>query len=211
MAFNPNASQLSQEQILQQVFNAEDNSLAVDATVVASIGDVEINANTSSVTIGNPNNTNILIPNADGSINADVIISASSDSIKSWTQDGAGNPIGSTGGALNVSTSGTSTVSGTVSANIIGLTTFATSQYTVGGSAVQLTPSPLTNRTSMSVKVVTTSSSDIVYIGNSNGVTTSTGYPLFNGDSIQLDFTPANVIYAIGTNSGQLVYVLELA
>src|SRR5579863_1728026 len=102
MAFNPNASQLSGEQIIQQVFNPADNSLKVDATVVATIGDVVINADTSSVTIGNPNNSNVLIPNADGSINVDVVLTATADSIKSYIYDASGNAIGSTSGALNV-------------------------------------------------------------------------------------------------------------
>lgn len=111
-------------------------------------------------------------------------------------------------GALKVT--GDSVVSGTVDANIKGLNTFQTSQYTVGTSAVQLTPTPLANRSSMIVKVVTTNSSVAVFIGNSSGVTTSTGFPLFNGDAIELDLTGADPIYAISGTAGQSVYVLEL-
>jgi hypothetical protein len=93
MTFNPNASNLDQEQIIQQVFNPDDNSLRVDATVTATISNIELK---------DPNNGNTLNINNDGSINADIIVSALSDNIASWTNDGVGNPIGSTDGALNV-------------------------------------------------------------------------------------------------------------
>lgn len=113
-------------------------------------------------------------------------------------------------GKLLVDISGTSTVTGTVNANIEGLTNFQTSQQTIGLTAIQLTPSPLTNRSSMSIKADTTSSLDMVYIGNSSSVTTANGYALFDGDSIQMDLTPAQTIWAIGTSAGQIVYILEI-
>lgn len=113
-------------------------------------------------------------------------------------------------GKLLVDISGTSVVTGTVNANIEGLTAFQTSQYPVGITSVQLTPTPLTNRSSMSMKADLTSPSEVVYIGNSSGVTTSTGYALFNGDSLQLDLTPAQQVWAIASAPGQLVYVLEI-
>jgi hypothetical protein len=101
-------------------------------------------------------------------------------------------------------------ITGTVSTNLKGLLAFQTSQYTVGTSATQLTVTPLTNRSSMSIKAVTTSSNDIVYVGNSNAVTNANGYPLFNGDSIQLDLTPAQAVWVIGTSAGQTVCVIEI-
>ena len=113
-------------------------------------------------------------------------------------------------GKLLVDITGSSTVTGTVNANIEGLSTFQTSQFTIGTSAVQLTPTPLVGRSSMSIKAKTTSSADIIYIGNSSGVTSSTGYALFAGDSLQLDLTDAHVIWAIGSNAGQLAYVMEI-
>ncbi len=135
----------------------------------------------------------------------EVIISDLDDSIK--IGNGAGvymavNPDGS------INTSGSSTVTGDV--NLNGLTAMQTTQYTVGTSAVQLTPTPLANRSSINIKVSLTSNTEVVYIGNSSGVTTSTGFALFNGDSIQLDITDATPLYAIGSASGQKVYCLEL-
>jgi hypothetical protein len=113
-------------------------------------------------------------------------------------------------GSINVNTSGTSTVSGTVDTNLNGLNTFQTSQYTVGLTAVQLSITPLTNRSSLSIKVITSTPSDLVYVGNSNAVTTSTGYPLFNGDSLQLDLTAVHELWVVGTAVGQRVCLLEI-
>lgn len=113
-------------------------------------------------------------------------------------------------GKLLVDISGSSTVTGTVNANILGLNVFQTSQYTVGTSAVQLTPTPLTNRSSMSVKATCTGA-NAIYIGTSNAVTTSTGFPLFNGDVLNLDLTPSSVVWAIASAASQTAYVLELA
>jgi len=112
-------------------------------------------------------------------------------------------------GKLLVDISGTATISGTVNANIEGLNAFQTSQYTIGASASQLTPTPLVNRSSMSIKANSTNTAP-VYIGNSSGVTASTGYALFAGDSLQLDLTPAQASWAISSLSNQLVYVLEI-
>lgn len=243
MAFNPNASQLDEQQIIQQVYDPNGNALNVNAKVIATISNIELI---------DPTNGNSLAINSDGSINTNIVLSPSSDAVKSWTQDGSGNPISSVAGSLdtfNASTgtatqnvpmyttligaedqtgklqnlqvdpsgkllvdiTGTSTVTGTVNASIEGLTSFQTSQYTIGTSAVQITPTPLTNRSSMSLKAKTTSSLDIIYIGNNSSVTSSNGYALFAGDSLQLDLTPAQLIYAIGTSSSQLMYVIEIA
>lgn len=119
-------------------------------------------------------------------------------------------PVEVTQGTNPWITSGTSTVTGTVNTNLNGLTGFATTQYVVGTTPVQLTPSPLTGRSSTSIKVVTTTPSDTVFIGPLNTVTISNGYPLFNGDSVQLDLTDAQTIWAVGTSAGQLVYTLEI-
>lgn len=103
------------------------------------------------------------------------------------------------------------TITGPIDTIIQGLATFQTSQYTVGTSAVQLTSTPLPNRSSLSIKAVISSSTDFIYIGNSPGVTTASGYPLSNGESIQLDLTTFQVIYAIGSTSSLKVCVLEIA
>lgn len=108
-----------------------------------------------------------------------------------------------------VTSSGTSTVTGTVSTDINGLANFKTTKYTIGTSAVQLVTPALANRSSVSFKAVCTGAAAI-FIGNSAGVTTATGYILFNGDSLQLDLTGATSPYAISDTPGQTLYVLEI-
>lgn len=188
-------TQLDANQVLQQSFDETNDRLRVDAAVSATISDIEIK---------DPDTGNTLHINADGSIDTNVVISAASDSIK--ISDGVDTMAVNADGSINVQ----GTVSGTVTTNESGLANIQTTQYTVGTSSVQLTPSPLANRKSISIKAHTTSVTELVYIGNSSGVTTSTGYPLFDGDSLQIDLTAANNLYVIGTLAGQKVYVLEI-
>jgi hypothetical protein len=136
----------------------------------------------------------------------EVIISYVDDSIQ--VKGATGNAlVVNNDGSLNVN--GVSTVSGTVTSNIAGLDAFKTTQYTINTSIVQLTPTPLANRSAMTIKCVTSTSVDAVYIGNSS-VSTATGYPLFNGDSVQLDLTAVFNIYAVGSSAGQKLYIMEL-
>ena len=140
----------------------------------------------------NGGSDNQLKVNSDGSINVDV----------------SGG-----GGTSNVNITeinGTAITGSDLPVDLAGLTAFKTSQYTVGTSAVQLTPTPMSNRRAISIKVITTTPTDSVYIGNSSAVTTSTGYPIFNLGSLQLDLTNVQSIWAIGTSAGQLVYALEI-
>lgn len=122
-------------------------------------------------------------------------------------------PVVNSGGVMTViADQGTNpwVISGTVTADIAPLSTFQTSQYTVGLTAVQITPTPLVNRNSISIKV-TCSSQSIIYIGNSSSVTSSTGFPLFNGDSVQIDINGSNSIYAISSVASNTLFALELA
>jgi len=120
---------------------------------------------------------------------------------------GANTATVDAGGNLHVT--GSSTVSGTVSTDLNGLANFKTTKYTVGLTSVILATPALTNRSSMSFKAVCTGGAAI-FIGNSAGVTTLTGYILFNGDSLQLDLTGATSPYAIADAVGQTLYVLEI-
>lgn len=76
MAFNPNASQLSQEQIIQQVFDSDDNALNVNVEAPITIsGDVMVEIAASSgdnIAIADKTGTNYLVVNPDGSINTNV-------------------------------------------------------------------------------------------------------------------------------------------
>jgi len=202
-------SDLDEQQIIQQAYDSDLQRLRVDAEVTAVVGDIEISSSTSSITIGNPNNGNTLDVNPDGSINVDVILAPTSDTVSIGNKAGTNFLAVNPDGSINVTSTGSSTVSGTVETNLNGLNVWQTSQYSVGTSAVQLAPTPLSVRSSISIKANNTLNS-LVYIGDSAAVTTTTGYALFNGDSLQMDLTPDGVVWAISNNPGQLVYVLEI-
>jgi hypothetical protein len=208
MAFNPNASQLSQEQIIQQVFDPVNNALQTEINAPITIdGEVAVEFSAASgdnVAIANQTGTNFLVINSNGSINASIT------DFPAEVEVTQGTSPWTVSGSVTVSNFPTSqTISGTVNTNLNGLVSFQTSQTTVGTSAVQLDSSPLSGRTSLSVKVIT-SGGAIIFIGNSTSVTTSNGYPLFNGDSIQLDLTTAEHIWAISANTGQTACLLEI-
>ena len=187
--------------------------LAVDADLTAdniTVDTRDLTPETDTVQIGDSNTGAHVKVNVDGSIDVNVALSAATDNIGISDQISGNKLIVNSDGSINADITGSATVSGTVNTNLNGLNSFQTSQYSVGTSAVQLSPTPLTNRSSLSVKVITTSKSDIVYVGNSNSVTISTGYPLFNGDSLQLDLTAAHEIWVIGTSAGQTAALLEI-
>ena len=139
----------------------------------------------------------------------EVTLTDADDSIKIGNGSGtylAVNPNGS----INAVISGSSTITGNVVSTEAGLNSFQTSQYAIGTTAVQLAPTPLPNRSSISVTVMA-DPNVAVYIGNSSSVTTSNGYPLFNGSTIQLDLTPTGQIWAITNTPTQDIAVLEIA
>lgn len=111
-------------------------------------------------------------------------------------------------GSINVNSE--TTISGPVDTKEQGLNSFQTSQYSIGTSAVQITPTPLTNRSSVSLAIIASPNVPI-YIGNSSSVTINTGYPLYNGNTIELDLTTSGNIWAITTVAGQTVAALEIA
>lgn len=137
----------------------------------------------------------------------EVSIDAADDSIQ--VGNGTGNFLAvNSDGSINVNSE--TTISGPIDTTEQGLNSFQTSQYIIGTSAVQLTPSALSNRSSISLAVIA-DPNIAIYIGNSNGVTTSNGYPLYDGNTIELDLTPTGTIWAISTNAGQTIAALEIA
>lgn len=204
----PRASTLDGNQVLQGSFDEASGRLRVEtaATIVDGAVEVAIDASSDNIQIRDPNTGNNLKINSDGSINVDITGSVVSSDV-TITQ-GGNDAIVTSDGALVVT--GTSTVTGTVTTQESGLNTFETSQYTVGTSVVQLTPVPLFNRSSLSLRVTTTLN-NAIYIGNNAGLTTTNGYPLYNGDTLQMDLTDANNIYAIASDINQTIYILEIA
>jgi hypothetical protein len=94
--------------------------------------------------------------------------------------------------------------------DLVALATWKTSQVIVGLSAVQVTPSPLPGRRTVSLKSYNNSVA-IIYIGNSSAVTAETGYPLGNGDTIDLDLDESATLWALGTVASSTLYVVEIA
>lgn len=152
---------------------------------------------------------NQLRVNDDGSIN--VVGGGGGGTTNVNIHDSSGGNLTSTSGALNVNTTGSSTVTGTVTTEQAGLATYQTTQYTIGLIEVQLAPMPLPNRSSVSFKVKTTTSDDYIQFAQSTGQAAINGYRLEDGESIQLDLTDAGSIYVIGSSTGQTIYLLEIA
>lgn len=130
--------------------------------------------------------------NPDGSIDINVVGPVGDGNVN--IHDSAGGTLNSTNGALDVA--------------IQGLNEFQTSGYAVGVTPVHITPTPLVNRSSVGLKAVCTTG-EVIYIGNSNAVTSANGWPLFDGDALEIDITGVQAIWAIGSSAGQYLYAIE--
>lgn len=78
-------SKLDANQVLQRAFDDTSEKLKVDASVSATIGTVEViidAAGGDNIAITDPTGTNALVPNPDGSVNANISIDQSTDSVK---------------------------------------------------------------------------------------------------------------------------------
>lgn len=75
-------------------------------------------------------------------------------------------------------------------------------QSTIGLSAVQLSSNSL--KQGVVIKA-SSSNTGIVYIGNSSGVTTSSGFELGAGESVTIPINNTNLVYLIANASGQSI------
>jgi len=84
-------------------------------------------------------------------------------------------------------------------------TSFAHTQTSVGTSAVQLG-----NNTAIKGVLVKAKSTNtgIIYVGNSSGVTSSTGFELLAGEAVLVPVSNSNLIYCIASASSQSVCLL---
>jgi hypothetical protein len=80
-------------------------------------------------------------------------------------------------------------------------------RVTVGAAAVQLTASG--NVHGIVVKAL--SPGQTVYIGASSAVTTATGYPMVDGETLTLEVRNADQLYAIASAASQAVAVLPFS
>lgn len=221
----PRPSDLDFSQCIQGAYDDAQGRLRVEgqATIVNGALEVSINATDDNIAIKDPSTGNVLHINNDGSINVSSSGGGGNSSVGltgvtapiSATEVGGINPSGNltslktdANGQLLVS--GVSQVTGTVTTEQAGLNSFQTEQYLVGAVVMQLTPTPLSNRSSITIRV-DKNNAGAIYIGNDNTVTINTGYPLFSGDTLGMDLTSTNNIFAISDTAGQKLAVLEIA
>lgn len=146
-----------------------------------------------------------LLVNPDGSINVNATGGGVASNVS--IVQGGNTAIVNPDGSLSVNTVN----SGTQATNLTGLTDYKTSQYTIGLTEVQLAPTPLANRSSISFKIHTSGPAEFVLFSQAPGSVAATGYRLDDGESMQLDLTGAGSIYVVGSSAGQIVYLVELA
>ena len=81
---------------------------------------------------------------------------------------------------------------------------FIQEKVTVGTSAVQC---PSTSPADSLTFLADPSNSAQIRIGKTDGVTTSTGYPLAAGSSITLKINNSNLVYAISASTSQVLHI----
>lgn len=95
------------------------------------------------------------------------------------------------------------------SVQIDGLDAFQSSVYTIDNITIlQLFNPAFTNRSVVTMKAVCTGTNYISIKENSNPLTI--GWPLFNGDTLQMDLKGTQNIYAIATAAGQILHGIEM-
>lgn len=189
-------------------------SITVDATDL-DIRDLSASQDNVAISDG----TDTLAINADGSINitdnggsltvdaTDLDIrdlSAATDSVESWTHDGTGNAIGSTGGSLNVNVTNAIDVDD-------GLANTAIKQVaeTVGTSAALIVDGA-DELASRKYLFIYNNGNKIAYVGDS-GVTTADGFPLPPGSLLEARIGDAVDVYMIADAAAQNIRTLQLS
>jgi hypothetical protein len=153
-----------------------------------------------------------VIGDGGGSITVDAVdldirdLSAASDSVSSWTKDGAGNAINSTSNALNVYVAGGFTDVDDSLAN----SAIFTEKRQVSTTAIAVTAAAaLTDRKWL---YIANEGTKVMYIGPS-GVTTASGFPMYKGERMELRCGAANNPYIIGEAgaSNEDIRVMQLS
>lgn len=181
-----------------------------DGTVIGHVSDalkVSIANASLSVTQGT---SPWVIGDGGGSITVDATdldirdLTAASDSVASWTKDGAGNSIGSTSGALNVAiTSGFVDVDDSL-AN----TSIENESRTVGTSAITTTAAAaLANRRWL---YLCNTGNRSIWFGKA-GITAADGFPVYPGDKHEFRIGAAVTTNVIADAAGQDLRVMQLS
>lgn len=186
------------------VFDATDaDTIAASANVGAYLRSADGTLITHT-TVGGKEALDVRV--AEG-INVEVDLSAADDSVASWTNDGSGNPIGSTGGALHISDAGGSiTVDGTVAV------TQSTSPWVVGDGGGSLT----VDATDLDIRDLTAASDSVaawLNDGSGNAISSTGGSLDVNvtnasftvSDAALADTAMKTVAETVGTSAAQIV------
>lgn len=135
--------------------------------------------------------SNVAVTDGGGSLTVDAVnldirdLAAASDAVSAWTKDGAGNSIGSTGGALNVfQTNNSDSVNGSFLASVVSAD---------DSGAKPLPATSLPNRKLLSVQ---NKGTNPAYLGGS-GVTVATGTEITKGGNYEVHAGPLAILYAI--------------
>jgi hypothetical protein len=94
--------------------------------------------------------------------------------------------------------------------NIVGLVAWQVQQAAIALTSVQIATPALAGRKTISIKALAANTSTI-YIGPNSGVTSSNGYELAAGDTIDMEIDNTNAIWCIGAAIGQRVCWAEVA
>lgn len=220
------------------------DALKVDIGSVADLDIRDLTHVSDSVKIGDGTeflaidaSGNIGVTDAGGSLTVDATdldirdLNFATDSVTSRMQDGSGNALSSTAGALDINVaSGNLSVDldhagdsvrlgdGTTLTNVTTdnrLETFhapnssaQNSTASVGLTAVELASSPLSNRKKI---LVQNNGDKAIYIGGDNTVTTANGICIPKGASFELDWGANVNMWAISSAAAQDVRVMEVA
>lgn len=156
-------------------------------------------------------NAEILQPGTDG-LEATLSASSSATMVRNViTAKNASSTYGNiergTSGGLDIGI-----VQHEVATPIKALTSFKSTQVSVLTTATQVATTPLTNRKSVSLKSLTSNgSSRSIFIGTTSAVSSSTGYELASGDSIDMEIDDTVAIWAISNSGTNTLCVCEIA
>ena len=216
--------------ITNSVLSIDDNggSITVDGSVTVSATDLDIRDLThvsDSVKIGDgtdflaiaadgsiavtDNGTTLSVDDGGGSLTVDATqldiddLNATDDAVAAWLNDGSGNAITSSAGALDVNIQ-SSDIEIDVEDDLAD-TAIASASETVTTSSAALNTSDLANRRFIWMY---NNGNKEIFIGPS-GVATGDGFPLFPGSILEARIGPNVAIHAVSASGSQDIRVLQ--
>lgn len=132
-------------------------------------------------------------------------LTAASDSVAAWLNDGSGNAITSSGGAIDVNIQSTD-VAISVNDAALANTAVDNGEEEIDDTVVKVVPTDLSNRKYL---YLYNKGSHEAYLGKQSGLTISNGFPIYPG--VYLDFRAGAAIALYGvTKSGKVTDMRNL-